>query len=97
MKAVGYALIIIGLILGIEGTVMAYVSTQLLGEINTELAAISVYTSTTETAGMEGTYQLFQNIFMAVAGYSLVKTVAGIACILLGYVALKGKEKIPTK
>jgi type IV secretory pathway VirB2 component (pilin) len=91
MKAVGIALIIVGLILGIEGTVTAYVGTLILGELNSELAALSVYSSAAETAGMEGTYQLFQNIFTAVAGYSLVKTAAGIACILLGYVVLKGK------
>ncbi|MFH1234730.1 MAG: hypothetical protein V1493_03915 [Candidatus Diapherotrites archaeon] len=101
MKAVGIALIIIGLILGIEGTVMFYLSVNLIRPgvdyIAGNLAAISVYEPAADLSEATSTLQVLQISTIAIIVSSLVKTLAGIACILLGYVVLKGKEKIPAK
>ncbi|MEM0359738.1 MAG: hypothetical protein QXK06_00180 [Candidatus Diapherotrites archaeon] len=92
IKAVGIALIIVGLVFGIEGTAMAYLGVQVLGELNSGLAGMSVYGSEAEALGLKEAYQFFQGIFTAITAYSMVKTLAGIACIILGYFALT-KEK----
>ena len=91
-KAIGYALILIGLVFGLEGTVLTYFGMLGLNEVNQALALSSVFETPAELAGVVGFYQSLQTLFMAVIGYSLFKTVAGVACMLFGYSAVKGKK-----
>ena len=91
-KAIGYALIIIGLFFGIEGTVMTWGSTWLMGEANEAISLYSVFENPMDSLGPVGFYQSLQTIAVAVLAYSFLKTIAGIACIFLGYLALKAKK-----
>lgn len=87
-KAIGYALIVIGLIFGLEGTVFTFMGTGFIGQINQLIAASSAYGLPLD----ESVLRLFQSVLGTVVVYSLFKVAAGIACILLGYKALRAKE-----
>lgn len=86
-KAIGYALIIIGLIFGIEGTAITFIGSGFLGEVNEAIALFNVFESP-----FIGLLQSLQVVLSVLVGYSLLKTTAGIACILLGYKALTEKK-----
>jgi len=91
-KAIGYALILIGLVFGFEGTAFTYLGFLGLNEVNQAIALSSVFETTPEMLGVVGFYQSLQVFFMGMIGYSLLKTVAGVACMLFGYGAVKGKK-----
>jgi len=86
LKAIGYALIVVGLFFGLEGTVFLFGSNVLLGELN-ELASLSA------AYGADATiYAPVQSVLGIVTVYAIAKTAAGIACIVLGYTAVTGKK-----
>lgn len=91
-KAVGYALIVIGLVFGIEGTAFTFAGTWVLGEVSEAVSFYSVFESQADAFGAMGFYSSLQTVLSLFVAYSLVKTLAGIACMLLGYKVLKAKK-----
>jgi len=91
-KAIGYALIIIGLVLSVEGTAFTFAGTWALGQVNQAIALSSVLNSQSGAIGAGEFYQGIQSIALVFIVYSLLKTIGGIACMLFGYTALKSKK-----
>ncbi len=86
LKAIGYALIVIGLFFGLEGTVFLFGSNVLIGEMN-NLASLSI------AYGADAAiYQPVQSMLSVLMVYAIAKTLAGIACIVLGYTAVTEKK-----
>jgi len=91
-KAIGYALILVGFVFGVEGSIFLYSSTLALTGINELLVQASVFESAAELAGATAFFQQLQlgvTIFMA---YSFLKVICGIVCMGLGYLVLTGEE-----
>ena len=86
LKAIGYALIVVGLFFGLEGTVFLFGSNVLLGEL-TELASLSA-----AYGADAAVYQPIQSMLGIVTVYAIAKTLAGITCIVLGYTAVTEKK-----
>ena len=91
-KAIGYALIIVGLVLGIEGTAFTFAGTWALGQVNQAMALSSVLGSQEGSLGTGEFYHSIQSLVIVFIVYSLLKTAGGIACMLFGYTALKSKN-----
>jgi len=91
-KAIGYALIIVGLVLGIEGTAFTFAGTWALGQVNQAIALSSVLNSQSGGIGAGEFFQGIQSLVLVFIVYSLLKTVGGIACMLFGYSVLKSKK-----
>ena len=94
-KHVGLALLLIGVIFGIEG-IMAFFSGLWISTVTSQALADVAQEATyfEGSLGMEGFLQTLQAIFTVVAVYGVAKTLIGIFCIVFGTkIAFKKKAK----
>jgi len=94
-KYIGYALLLIGLIFGIEGIITAFSGLWVSVMTSQALADVAQEAMYFEGAlGIEGFLQTLQAIFTIVAIYGAAKTFIGIFCIVFGMkIAFKKKAK----
>jgi len=94
-KYIGFALLLIGVIFGVEGIITAFSGLWVSGMASQALANVSQEAMYFEgVLGIEGFLQTLQAIFTIVAIYGVAKTLIGIFCIMLGIkMAFKKKTK----
>lgn len=84
-KRIGYALLLIGVIFGIEGILAAFSGlwiSNIAGQVMADTAQEAMLFE--GAAGMQGILQTVQAIFAIVAVYGVAKTIIGIFCIAFG-------------
>lgn len=94
-KQVGLALLLVGVIFGIEGIVAFFSGLWVSTVASQALADVAQEATYFEGAlGTEGFLQTLQAIFTVVAVYGVAKTLIGIFCIVFGMkTAFKKKAK----
>lgn len=84
-RRIGYALLLIGVIFGIEGIVAVFSGLWISAMASQALANTTQEAMLFESAaGMQGILQTIQAIFTIVAIYGIAKTLIGIFCIAFG-------------